>query len=267
MEHIDKYEELYRAWIGEKKQNEYFEKMHKGGFNCVAFLLGDLLLITRKMFTESIILILLIYLINTVLGIIGVPNIVYSLISLAIFLTLGFTYYYLYRWHIKRKIEKYQKKGLSYEEQLKIAKKCSGDKITVGVIVMFIVEIALVAFLTFGMSWIFTIIGSANSNELVGTWYDSTNDINLIINTNKTVELYTSDKSTIYIKGTCAIKQETGSTGDEYIMNITTTNRIIKGQLYTDSYTTQFSLITDNYKELVMMNTITYNMYYFNKVK
>ena len=171
MEHMNQYEELYRAWIGEKNQNEYFEKMHKGGFNWVAFFLSDLLLLTRKMFTESIVLILLVYLINTVLGIIGVPDIVYSVISLALCLTLGFTYYYLYRWHIKRKIEKYQKKGLSYEEQLQMARKCGGDKITVGVIVMFIVEIVLVAFLTLGMNAILNVIYNANNPV---NYYNST---------------------------------------------------------------------------------------------
>ena len=285
MEHMNQYEELYRAWIGEKNQNKYFEKMQKGGFSWLTVFLGTFYWITRKMFTESIILILLVCLINTVLGIIGIPNIVFSAISLALSLTLGFTYYYLYRWHIKRKIEKYQKEGLSYEEQLQMARKCSGDKITVGVVVMFIVEIVLITSLNLGMRWVFTVTGSAkqydninfnnnnfytseNSDKLAGTWYDKTNDINLIINTDKTVELYTSDKSTLYIKGTYTIKQDTDNKiEDEYIMNITTTNRKINGQLYTDSYTTQFSLVTGNYKELVMMNTITYSMYDFDKVK
>ena len=150
MEHIDKYEELYKAWIGEKKQNEYFERMHKGGFNWEACFISDLLLIIRKMYAESIILVLLIYLINTVLLIIGVPNVVYKVINAVICLTLGSTYYYLYRWHIRRKIEKYQKMGLSYEEQLQMAKKYGGNKITVGVILMIIIVIAIIAILITG---------------------------------------------------------------------------------------------------------------------
>ena len=165
MEHMEQYEELYRAWIGEKNQNKYFEKMYKGGFSSVAFFLNDLLLITRKMFVESIILIVLVYLINTVLGIIGAPNVAYSIVNLVMCLIMGFTYYYLYRWHIRRKIEKYQKKGLSYEEQLEMARKCSGDKITVGVVVMFIVEAILVFALAFGMNWVVMTVESANQNH------------------------------------------------------------------------------------------------------
>ena len=171
MEHIDQYEELYRAWIGEKKQDVYYEKMHKGGFNWVAFLLSGLLLITRKMFVESIVLIVLIYLIKTVLGIVGAPIIVYFIIDLAPSLILGFTYYYLYRWHIKRKIEKYQRKGLSYEEQLQMARTCGGDKITIGVILMIIVEFILAAFLSLGMN---TVLNLIHSGDNVTSDYDNT---------------------------------------------------------------------------------------------
>ena len=177
MEHMDKNEELYRAWIGEKNQDVYFEKMHKGGFNWVAFLLRDLLLITRKMFAESIIFLLLAYFINTILSIMRVPDIICSGINLVFCLILGFTYYYLYRWHIKRKIVKYQKKGLSYEEQLEKAKKYGGDKITMGVILMFIIEIVLVLFLTVGVDMILDIISSAKDAVNNNTGYE-TNDNN-----------------------------------------------------------------------------------------
>lgn len=39
------------------------------------------------------------------------------------------------------------------------------------------------------------------NNELIGKWYDSTNKIGLIINKDGTMELFTDDRTTLYIKG------------------------------------------------------------------
>lgn len=158
MDEMDQNEELFRAWIGEKKQEEYYHRMKNGGFNWVAFFLSDLLMLSRKMFLESIILIVLLFLINTVYGILGVPTAIYRITNVAIALTIGFTYYYMYRWSISRKIKKYQRQGLTYEKQLEIARKRGGDKVTVAVILMFIAEIALYMFLTVAMGAVFSIV-------------------------------------------------------------------------------------------------------------
>lgn len=158
MDEMDQNEELFRAWIGEKKQDEYYHKMKNGGFNWVAFILSDLLLLSRKMFLEATILVVLLFLVNTVYGILGVPDIVYNITSLAMALTIGYTYYYMYRWSIARKIRKYQQQGLTYEKQLEIARKRGGDKVTVAVILMVIAEVALYAFLTITMNVIFSMV-------------------------------------------------------------------------------------------------------------
>lgn len=139
MEHLNENEELYRAWIGTKKQDKYIEKMRRGGFSWAAFFLRDLLFLTRKMFVETIVLILIVFLINTVMRIIGFPNIAYSIVNFVIAIDIGFSYYHLYRGNIKRKIEKYKAKGLSYEEQLEVARKKGGDNVTVAVVIVVVV--------------------------------------------------------------------------------------------------------------------------------
>ena len=141
MDEMDQNEELVRAWIGEKKQDQYYNRMKNGGFNLVAFFLSDLLMITRKMFLELIVLRLLVLLIFTVYAILNVQTELFTITSFVSSLIIGFTYYYIYRWSILRKIKKYQRRGLTYEEQLEIARKKGGDKITVGVILMFMIDV------------------------------------------------------------------------------------------------------------------------------
>jgi hypothetical protein len=175
MDYIDENEELYRAWIGTKNQDKYYEKMKNGGFSWVAFFLSDLLLITRKMFTESIIFIFICYLISTVLNIIEVPRMIYILVNITIGLTIGFSYYPLYKWHIKRKIKKYQRKGLTYEEQLSIARKYGGDKFTFSVIVMILVSIIIVATLMMGNKLFSMIFESAE--EVINNNYSTNNSL------------------------------------------------------------------------------------------
>ena len=106
------------------------------------------------------------------------------------------------------------------------------------------------------------------SEKMVVTCYDSKNGQTLIINKDKTVELYTSDKTLLYIKGTYTMTYDTtNSIGDEYFITITTTGRIINGVKYSDKYVTRFSLFIEDYKNMVMMNTIAYNIYKFYKIK
>lgn len=177
MEHLNENEELYRAWIGTKNQDEYIKKMRTGGFNWVAFFLSDLLFITRKMFVESIALICIAFLVSTVMGIIGVPEIAYRIVGIMLSVGVGLSYYHLYRWNIKRKIEKYKRKGLSYEEQLEVARKQGGDKVTVAVLLVLLFDLILAGLLTWGMIGTLNLIYDAN-NSVNNTRYESTYNTN-----------------------------------------------------------------------------------------
>lgn len=110
---------------------------------------------------------------------------------------------------------------------------------------------------------------SKNSyKSIFGTWYDSANKTNLVLNSNNEFEMYTDDKTTLYIKGSFSmVKDDDDDFFDEYIVTMSATSRIINGKQYTSSYTTQFSIATEDYKSMIMMNTISYNMYNFEKVK
>ena len=69
------------------------------------------------------------------------------------------------------------------------------------------------------------------------------------------------------MKGTYTIEQDyDNEVGDEYILTITTYDRVIDGKKYTDKYTTQFSIVTEDYKEAAMMNVVTYTLYYLTKI-
>lgn len=173
MEHLNENEELYRAWIGTKNQDEYIKKMRTGGFNWVAFFLSDLLLITRKMFVESIALICIVFLVSTVMGIIGVPEIAYRIVGIMLSVGVGLSYYHLYRWNIKRKIEKYKRKGLSYEEQLEVARKQGGDKVTVAVLLVLLFDLVLAGVLTWGMIGTLNLIYDANNNTRYESNYNA----------------------------------------------------------------------------------------------
>ena len=104
------------------------------------------------------------------------------------------------------------------------------------------------------------------NNELIGKWYDSTNKIGLIINKDGTMELFTDDRTTLYIKGNYTLsKDEETIEYREYIFTVSTTDRVLLNEKNNELYTTQFSMVTDG-KNMVMMNVITYSMYYFTKV-
>lgn len=105
-----------------------------------------------------------------------------------------------------------------------------------------------------------------DNQKLVGTWYDSKNKLNFVVKSNNTVELYTNDKTTLYIKGMYTIEKVENNGEDEYLITIVATNRIIDGKSYTDSYKTQFDIVTD-YQDMTMMNVISYSIYNFEKVK
>ncbi len=145
MSYIEENEELYRAWIGTKKQDKYFEKIKNGGFSFVGLILPHLLLITRKMYIETIVLVIIEIILDVFTGLLGIKGETAIIINFAVGLTVAFSYYSLYEWNIRRKIEKYRKQGISDEEQIKIAQKCGGDKITLKVI------IAIVVFVIMGM--------------------------------------------------------------------------------------------------------------------
>ncbi len=159
--------------LEQKNQDEYIKKMRTGGFNWVAFFLSDLLLITRKMFVESIALICIVFLVSTVMGIIGVPDIAYNIVGIMLSVGVGLSYYHLYRWNIKRKIEKYKRKGLSYEEQLEVARKQGGDKVTVAVLLVLLFDLVLAGMLTLGMSATLNLIYDANNSVSNNTSYES----------------------------------------------------------------------------------------------
>lgn len=265
MDEMDQNEELFRAWIGEKKQDEYYNKMKNGGFKWAAFFLSDLIMLTRKMFLETIILIILVCLINATYEILVVSNTIRIITNFAISLTIGFTYYYMYRWSISRKIKKYQRQGLTYEEQLEIARKKGGNKITGSVIAMFFIEMILMIVISLIIVMNLTIYEPNNGfNDLIGKWYDSEHDIYVVIDTDSSFELYTSDKTTLNIIGKYTVEKEDDQLGNKY--TITTNNRTISGTFYNETYTTQYSVITDGQSEMLMMNTITYTMYNLIKI-
>lgn len=189
MDHMDQNEELYRAWIGVKNQEKYYRRMKKGGFNLCAFFFRELLYLTRKMFVETILLIIAETLIVIALSITGAPEGVYSLVGIILSTLIGVTYYPLYRWSIERKIKYYQRKGLTYEQQLEIARKRGGDKVNVAVILMLVVLIMIYA-------TIYIIFEGSNKTDIISqSKQDSNNeeinkesDINTILNTSSTEE-------------------------------------------------------------------------------
>lgn len=171
MDEMEQNEELVRAWIGEKKQDEYYHKMKNGGFKLSVFILPDLLFLSRKMYLEVFIKAILIDIIIMIglvpmwvtlldLGDIYFSNIFFSiyvivvsfsreyngLLKIIAFIINGIIsckYYKIYRNSILRKIRKYKRQGLTYEKQLEIARQRGGDKITLSVILMAIVVLVL----------------------------------------------------------------------------------------------------------------------------
>ena len=141
MSYIEENEELYRAWIGQKKQDKYFEKIKKSGFSFTGLIVPHLLLITRKMYIETVILVIIQIILDLFTELLGIKEETTVIINFATNLTIAFSYYSLYEWNIRRKIEKYREQGISDEEQIKIAQKYGGDKITLKVVIAILVLI------------------------------------------------------------------------------------------------------------------------------
>lgn len=97
---------------------------------------------------------------------IRVPSIVYTIVNIIIGMTIGFLYYPLYKWNIKRKIEKYKNQGLNYEEQVNNAKKYGGNKVTVAVIAMFLICIVVYSMLLIAPQMVKNILDSNNKNTI-----------------------------------------------------------------------------------------------------
>lgn len=142
-------EELIKAWIGEKNQEQHYQKVMNGGFNWTTWLIPDLHMATRKMYLEVFIYIFITIAYSFIVTLMGIPENVINLLNCIIRIIMGFSFYPLYKRHIFRKIRKYEQQGLSYEEQLSIAQKNGGDKITgktIAVIVFSIIEAIILYF-------------------------------------------------------------------------------------------------------------------------
>ena len=106
-----------------------------------------------------------------------------------------------------------------------------------------------------------------SQSDLMGTWYDSSHQTYFVLNEDKTIEIYTEDKNHLYVSGTYTIEQDyENEVGDEYLITVTTYNRVTEGKKLTDKYTTKFSMVTEDYKQSVIMNVVTYNIYYMSKI-
>jgi len=138
-------EELIKIWIGHKSEKIY-NKFKTGGVNIEAFLIPNLLYLTRKMYVETFISIfitmfLMIVITSFFQGKEWIAFIILHLIQ-------GFTFYKLYKWSIERKIKRNERKGLSFEQQKELAQKKGGDKVTFTVIICFIVAIIEISWFT-----------------------------------------------------------------------------------------------------------------------
>ncbi len=143
-------EELIRTWIGQKKEKIMYPKVMNGGFNIFAFLFRDIYFLYRKMYIETLIIFLATIVINYILELIKIQNSI--IISIIYAIVGGFIFYPLYKRNILRKIQKYESRGLSYEEQLAMAKKHGGAGITVLLLVLIpiiiIIACLVISFMT-----------------------------------------------------------------------------------------------------------------------
>lgn len=141
MEFLEENETLFRAWAGEKNRDKYIEKMKKGGFSWLSFFLPGLYITGRKMYLFGVIILLIDMLLIDVIKIIPL-TFVFRII-------MGFSFYPMYRFHISKKIKKYE--NLPYEEQIKKAELFGGDKLDVATTIIMTIMI-LAYFFAIGYS-------------------------------------------------------------------------------------------------------------------
>ena len=112
------------------------------------------------------------------------------------------------------------------------------------------------------------IANNLDNNEIAGNWYDSTDKLTLKINaTTKTMEVFTEDKKTLYIRGNYTVDKSSKNDSGyyTYIISVNALIQTIGGVNSSDSYITEFDVICKN-NTLVMTNTTTNTIYTFNKL-
>lgn len=135
------------------------------------------------------------------------------------------------------------------------------------VIIIIIIVAALFLLIPIGIIIILSIfkVLTTNSNQLIYGKWSCNSGIELIFKSDKSFQMYdTSDKNNFNITGDFTIDDiEEDRISLEYIITMKSNNRTISGKKYTDDYSTKYSFIMDqqNKKELIMMNTLNYNMY------
>ncbi len=132
-------------------------------------------------------------------------------------------------------------------------------------IILVIVIFSILALLTLLGNYLF------KSGKLLNGKWICNNNIILIMNKNKTFEMYDSkDKNYLNVKGKYTIEKEQNENNIlKYTINMKTTNRIISNQKMTDEYTTQYEIDinTNNQNELSMTNSLSYSIYNCKKEK
>ena len=174
MEFLEENETLFRAWAGEKNRDKYIEKMKKGGFSWLSFFLPGLYITGRKMYLFGVIILLIDMLLIDVIKIIPL-TFVFRII-------MGFSFYPMYRFHISKKIKKYE--NLPYEEQIKKAELFGGDKLDVATTIIMTIMI-LAYFFAIGYSGVMQIQDIQSSETSNTTAVFQGDEFTLKYNTSK----------------------------------------------------------------------------------
>lgn len=187
---MEEKEELIQAWIGKNSEKIYAKMEKKFSFSWLAFFLADLYMLTRKMFVETIIYEIVAVILSAMIAVTINNDIIACLVVVIIRIGWGYAFYPLYKKSILRKIKKNEDKGLSYDEQLEIARKQGGDKVTVAVIVALIICVIVYMF---SESVIMTAI-KLYTNTINNTDYIDTANTS---NTESTYSILTNQQKTI----------------------------------------------------------------------
>lgn len=139
-------EELIKTWIGEKQEIMYPKMNQSGSCSGWTLLFGIYYLIYRKMYLVALIA----WLIDMVIVYMGNP-----IASIAKWIVYGFTFYPVYKWDIKRKINSYRYQNHTEEEIKEYVKQQGGTSATAVAIVAAITAVVLIGcILLFGMAMI-----------------------------------------------------------------------------------------------------------------